>query len=64
MITKGDLNCSSETLHLYHAGVNTDNECSHWESLASSPLIEGEGETKTLKLQFDVSHFEPGEVNI
>ncbi|XP_053618069.1 uncharacterized protein LOC128679694 [Plodia interpunctella] len=34
------------------------------ESITNSPLIEGEGEVKTLKLQFDVSSFDPSEVKV
>lgn len=33
-----------------------------WEHLTRSPLVEGQGNDKRLKLQFDVSHFEPSEV--
>ncbi|KAL0861533.1 hypothetical protein ABMA27_009048 [Loxostege sticticalis] len=34
------------------------------ETLNNSPLLEGEGEAKTLKLQFDVSQFNPNEVAV
>ncbi|XP_060807380.1 heat shock protein beta-1-like [Amyelois transitella] len=34
------------------------------ENINNSPLIEGEGEAKTLKLQFDLSQFDPSEVKV
>ncbi|CAK1543424.1 unnamed protein product [Leptosia nina] len=36
----------------------------NWESLNTSPLIEGEGENRMIKLQFDLSEFDPTEVNV
>ncbi|XP_022127341.2 heat shock protein 30D-like [Pieris rapae] len=35
-----------------------------WDSLATSSLIEGEGENRVIKLQFDLSGFDPTEVNV
>lgn len=35
---------------------------SDWETLISSPLINSDGENKYLKLQFDLSQFDPSEV--
>nr|XP_021194774.2 protein lethal(2)essential for life [Helicoverpa armigera] len=37
---------------------------SHWDHLTNSPLVQGEGEDKSLKLQFDVSQFDPTEVKV
>ncbi|KAG6439699.1 hypothetical protein O3G_MSEX001001, partial [Manduca sexta] len=34
------------------------------DPLANSPLVQGEGESKELKLQFDVSQFDPSEVKV
>ncbi|CAF4874333.1 unnamed protein product [Pieris macdunnoughi] len=35
-----------------------------WDSLVTSSLIEGEGENRVIKLQFDLSEFDPTEVNV
>ncbi|CAH0402993.1 unnamed protein product [Chilo suppressalis] len=35
-----------------------------WQALISSPLVVGEGSSKSLKLQFDVSQFSPEEVTV
>ncbi|CAG5055109.1 unnamed protein product [Parnassius apollo] len=43
--------------------VKTD-PASQWEVITNSPLVEGEDENKTLKLQFDLSQFEPTEVKV
>ncbi|KAJ8710772.1 hypothetical protein PYW08_009287 [Mythimna loreyi] len=37
---------------------------SQWQVLQNSPLVIGEGEKKALKLQFDVSAFEPSEIKV
>uniref|UniRef100_A0A2A4JVE0 SHSP domain-containing protein n=1 Tax=Heliothis virescens TaxID=7102 RepID=A0A2A4JVE0_HELVI len=39
-------------------------ESVNWDILTNSPLVQGEGEDKTLKLQFDVSHFDPTEIKV
>ncbi|CAH0596990.1 unnamed protein product [Chrysodeixis includens] len=36
----------------------------NWDTLTNSPLVQGEGSDKTLKLQFDVSQFDPTEVKV
>ncbi|XP_028156824.1 heat shock protein beta-6-like [Ostrinia nubilalis] len=51
----GQLNISSQTA--LPSAVNP-------EMLTNSPLVEGEGDSKTLKLQFDVSQFTPNEVAV
>ncbi|XP_049880329.1 alpha-crystallin B chain-like [Pectinophora gossypiella] len=35
-----------------------------WDSLVNSPLIQGEGTDKMLKLQFDLSQFDPAEIKV
>ncbi|CAG4939542.1 unnamed protein product [Colias eurytheme] len=36
----------------------------NWELLNTSPLIEGEGQDRVIKLRFDLSDFDPTEVNV
>ncbi|CAH0696278.1 unnamed protein product [Spodoptera exigua] len=43
---------------------NADNVLSNWDVLTNSPLVQGEGEEKKLKLQFDVSQFDPTEITV
>ncbi|CAK1591127.1 unnamed protein product [Parnassius mnemosyne] len=43
--------------------IRTD-PASQWEMITNSPLVEGEGDNKSLKLQFDLSQFEPTEVKV
>ncbi|XP_032523889.2 heat shock protein 30D-like [Danaus plexippus] len=43
---------------------NTSSPDPHADLLTNSPLVEGEGENKILKLQFDVSQFNPEEVTV
>lgn len=38
----------------------TDDQANY--DFTNSPIIDGEGENRTLKLQFDVSQFDPTEV--
>ncbi|XP_059055743.1 stress-induced protein 1-like [Achroia grisella] len=35
-----------------------------WDTITNSPLVEGEGDDRSLKLQFDVSQFDPDEVKV
>lgn len=42
----------------------SDDSETNWDSIANSPLVEGEGESRTLKLQFDLSQFDPEEVKL
>lgn len=62
---------STNLLRLYgqtttvQAGVtstNRDNPATNWDVITKSPLVEGEGEDKVLKLQFDVREYDPYEV--
>ncbi|KAJ0171479.1 hypothetical protein K1T71_013029 [Dendrolimus kikuchii] len=46
------------------ASSQRDSPTSDWEALTNSPFVEGEGENKTLKLQFDLSEFDPTEVKV
>ncbi|KAI5638393.1 hsp20/alpha crystallin family domain-containing protein [Phthorimaea operculella] len=40
------------------------NEQPLWDALANSPLIQGEGDDKIIKLQFDVSAFDPNDIRL
>ncbi|XP_035452194.2 protein lethal(2)essential for life-like [Spodoptera frugiperda] len=41
-----------------------DKMFTNWDMLTNSPLVQGEGEDKKLKLQFDVSQFDPTEITV
>ncbi|XP_045762001.1 alpha-crystallin A chain-like [Maniola jurtina] len=46
------------------SGTNTSKRPLSLDFLSNSPLVEGEGENKKLKLQYDVSQFDPSEVTV
>lgn len=52
--------CSSSTTS-QHSDSRQLAEPSHWDSL-NSPLIQDEGDGKSLKLRFDVSQYTPEEI--
>ncbi|XP_075985535.1 protein lethal(2)essential for life-like [Anticarsia gemmatalis] len=58
--------------HFYNQSVTvesgmtspSDQSIPGWDVITSSPLVQGEGDNIVLKLQFDVSQFDPTEVNV
>ncbi|XP_037297253.1 heat shock protein beta-1 [Manduca sexta] len=52
---------TSSTTSTQHSDSRQLAEPSHWDSL-NSPLIQDEGDGKTLKLRFDVSQYTPEEI--
>lgn len=55
------LNVHSSTTSSQHSDSRQLAEPSHWDSL-NSPLIQDEGDGKSLKLRFDVSQYTPEEI--
>ncbi|XP_026750654.2 heat shock protein beta-6-like [Galleria mellonella] len=64
---------SSDLMHIYgqastmQTGVTSskrDTPQTSWDNITSSPLVEGDEDNKSLKLQFDVSQFDPNEVTV
>ncbi|XP_045492748.1 heat shock protein 30C isoform X1 [Colias croceus] len=62
-VSSGGVTKSSEssTTSSQHSDSRQLAEPSHWDSL-NSPLIQDEGDGKTLKLRFDVSQYTPEEI--
>ncbi|XP_038213054.1 heat shock protein 30C isoform X1 [Zerene cesonia] len=62
-VSSGGVTKSSEssTTSTQHSDSRQLAEPSHWDSL-NSPLIQDEGDGKTLKLRFDVSQYTPEEI--
>ncbi|XP_052743742.1 body wall muscle protein HR-29-like [Bicyclus anynana] len=46
------------------SGTTTTKEPVNLDFLSNSPLVEGEGENRTLRLQYDVSQFDASEITV